>query len=70
MDDAWMHRCPQEQIARGLEMKEPDEVSAMLSLKALGWGSKRIAAELGCSRNTVRRWLRAGGWRPPTSPSR
>jgi hypothetical protein len=25
MDDAWMHRCPQEQIARGLEMKEPDE---------------------------------------------
>jgi transposase len=51
-------------------MKEPDEVSAMLSLKALGWGSKRIAAELGCSRNTVRRWLRAGGWRPPTSPSR
>ena len=70
MDDAWMHRCPQEQIARGLEMKEPDEVSAMLSLKALGWGSKRIAAELGCSRNTVRRWLRAGSWRAPASPSR
>ena len=38
-------------------MKAPDEVSAMLWLKALGWGSKRIAAELGCSRNTVRHWL-------------
>src|SRR6201984_3833450 len=31
-------------------------------------GSKRIAGELGCSRNTVRRYLGAGGWaaiRPP-----
>ena len=41
-------------------MKAPDEVSAMLRLKALGWGSKRIAAELGCSRNTVRHWLARG----------
>jgi hypothetical protein len=31
-------------------MKAPDDVSAMLRLKTLGWGSKRIAAELGCSR--------------------
>ena len=37
------------------EMKEPDDVSAMLRLKALGWGARRIAAELGCSRTTVRR---------------
>jgi transposase len=51
-------------------MKEPDDVSAMLRLKALGWGARRIAAELGCSRTTVRRWLREGGWRPPTSPAR
>ena len=29
-------------------MKAPDDVSAMLRLKAAGWGSKRIAAELGC----------------------
>jgi transposase len=39
-------------------------------LKALGWGSKRIAAELGCSRNTVRHWLARGDWRPCASPSR
>ena len=52
------------------EMKEPDEVSAMLRLKALGWGSRRIAAELGCSRTTVRRWLEQGEWRRPSPPSR
>ena len=51
-------------------MKAPDEVSAMLRLKALGWGSKRIAAELGCSRNTVRHWLARGDWQPCASPSR
>ena len=52
------------------EMKEPDEVSAMLRLKALGWGSRRIAAELGCSRTTVRRWLERGEWRRFSPPSR
>lgn len=36
----------------------------MLALSALGWGSKRISKELGCSRNTVREYLRQGGWRP------
>ena len=51
-------------------MKAPDDVSAMLRLKGLGWGSKRIAAELGCSRNTVRHWLAQGDWRPCASPSR
>lgn len=43
-------------------MKDPDEVSAMLRLKALGWGSRRIAAELGCSRTTAQRWLKEGVW--------
>jgi hypothetical protein len=39
---------------RGEEMKTPDDVSSMARLKALGWGVKRIAAELGCSKNTVK----------------
>jgi DNA-binding NarL/FixJ family response regulator len=43
-------------------MLTPDEVSAMVRLHGLGWGSKRIAAELGCGRNTVKRYLAAGGW--------
>ena len=51
-------------------MLEPDEVSAMVRLRALGLGSRRIAAELGCSRTTVRRWLEQGGWRRPTAPAR
>lgn len=36
----------------------------MLALSALGWGAKTISRELGCSRNTVREYLRRGGWRP------
>lgn len=52
------------------EMKTPDDVSAMVRLKELGWGTKRIAAELGCSRNTVKRWLQFGDWKPCMSPSR
>src|SRR4051794_30717321 len=38
----------------GEEMRAPEEVAVMLRLHALGWGAKRIAAELGCCRNTVR----------------
>ena len=52
----------------GEEMRAPDEVAAMLRLQALGWGTKRIAAELGCSRKTVRRYLAAGGWAPYRAP--
>jgi hypothetical protein len=40
---------------------DTDEVAAMLGLCGLGWGAKRIAAEFGCSRNTVRRYLWLGG---------
>ena len=53
-----------------VEMRTPDDVSAMLALKSCGWGTKRIAAELGCSRNTVKRWLAEGGWRSASPPSR
>jgi transposase len=52
----------------GERMLAPDEVAAMVQLHKLGWGTKRIAGELGCSRNTVKRYLAAGGWaaiRPP-----
>ena len=36
-------------------MLKPDEVEAMLGLHELGWGSRRIAREFGCNRNTVKR---------------
>jgi transposase len=43
-------------------MQAPEEVAAMLRLKALGWGVRRIASALGCSHMTVRRYLAGGGW--------
>jgi transposase len=55
---------------RGDAMREPDEVAAMVRLKSLGWGVRRIAAELGCSHTTVRRYLAAGGWVPYRAPER
>ena len=46
-------------------MKAPDEVSAMLRLKALGWGSKRIAAEssvpIRCELDLGRRRIMSSG---------
>jgi transposase len=58
-------QAPPVGFGRGSEtMLAPQEVQKMLALRALGWGSKRISRELGCSRNTVREYLRQGGWRP------
>lgn len=51
-------------------MQTPEDVQAMLKLASLGWGAKRIAMELGCSRNTVRRYLRQDGWQPYAAPVR
>jgi len=45
-------------------MLAPQEVQRMLALQAQGWGAKRISKELGCSRNTVREYLRSCGWKP------
>lgn len=56
--------APRGGFARREVMQTPDEVAAMLRLKALGWGVRRIARELGCSPMTVRRYVSAGGWVP------
>jgi transposase len=50
------------ELPRSEVMQTPEEVTAMLRLKALGWGVRRIAGELGCSHMTVRRYLAQGGW--------
>jgi transposase len=55
---------PQGELLRREVMQTPEEVAAMLRLKALGWGIKRIARELGCSHMTVRHYVAQGGWRP------
>lgn len=61
---------PQVEDLRREEMLMPDEVAAMLGLRGLGWGAKRIAAEFGCSRNTVKRYLGLGGWTRYRQPER
>lgn len=43
-------------------MKTPDEVGVITRLHELGWGAKRIARELRISKNTVKKYLAAGGW--------
>lgn len=51
-------------------MRTPEEVAAACRLHALGWGTKRIAAELGMSRTTVKKLVRAGGWSAYKKPDR
>jgi len=41
-------------------MIEPELVRQIRELAARGWGSKRVARELGVARNTVRRYVRTG----------
>src|SRR5690349_1527947 len=46
------------------------EVGRAAWLQGLGWGTKRIARELGCDRKTVKRYLRRGGWQAYRQPQR
>src|SRR5256714_7834954 len=61
MDD-WAQPASRGELPRREVMQTPDEVAVLLRLKALGWGVRRIAGELGCSHMTVRRYLAQGGW--------
>jgi len=51
-------------------MQTPAEVLVMRQLLELGWSCRRIAAELGISRNTLDRYLVLGGWQPYSSANR
>ena len=60
----WVQPASRGELPRREVMQTPDEVATMLRLKALGWGIKRIARELGCSHMTVRHYVAQGGWLP------
>src|SRR5579864_2587764 len=65
--DAVVQAFPVETTGRQL-MQTPDDVAQMLRLRATGLGIKSIAHKMGCSKSTVRRYLRAGGYvayKPP-----
>lgn len=66
-----VEQAPRSERIEGRQaMQTPEDVQTMLKLASLGWGAKRISRELGCSRNTVRSYLRQGGWQPYQSPQR
>jgi len=51
-------------------MLEPEAITTIVRLGQSGWGAKRIARALGIARNTVRRYLNAGGPVPYRQPQR
>ena len=51
-------------------LRTPDDVARMLQLHSLGWGVKRIARELGCAKNTVKKYVTQGDWRAPAPAAR
>jgi len=51
-------------------MQTPEDAAQMVRLRAAGLGIKTIARKMGCSRNTVRRYLRGGGWVAYKRPQR
>src|SRR3954467_5541971 len=59
-----------EEFVRGDVMLAPEQVTVMMRLQQLGWGTKRIARELGCDRKTVKRYLRRGVWQAYRQPRR
>ncbi|MGU3407896.1 IS21 family transposase [Methylobacterium brachiatum] len=65
-----LHVAPGAEVPRGDEMRAPDEVAAMLQLKQLGWGIRRIAREFGCSHMTVRRYIAQDGFVAYRRPTR
>ena len=43
MDERIAGNAVQDEVLRGQAMKTPDDVAAMMRLRSLGWGAKRIA---------------------------
>ena len=51
-------------------METPEEVAVMRQLLERGWSRRRIATELGLSRQTVSRYLALGEWQPYSTAHR
>ncbi|MEY4759209.1 MAG: hypothetical protein RLZZ268_707 [Cyanobacteriota bacterium] len=51
-------------------MQTPEEVLVMRQQLERGWSRRRIAAELGMSRNTLDRYLRLDEWQPYSTLNR
>jgi transposase len=47
-----------------MEIRSANDITEIFCLHRQGYGTKKIAGALGISRNTVRKYLRQGDWRP------
>jgi transposase len=47
-----------------MEIRNVNDVTEIFCLHRQGWGTKKIAGALGISRNTVKKYLRLGEWKP------
>jgi transposase len=56
----WRYREFTDRIRYPAPATLPDRRAEMIKLAAQGWTEKRIAQLLGCSRNTVMKWLKRG----------
>jgi transposase len=61
---------PEHQVRKEDVMQTPEAVAAMQRLYGLGWGLRRIAGELGCSRNTVKHYVQQNSRVPYPAPQR
>lgn len=62
--------CPVIETTGRQVMQTPEDAAQMLRLRAAGLGIKPIARKMGCSKNTVRRYVRADGWVVYKRPAR
>jgi transposase len=53
-----------------MEIRNSNDVTEIFCLHRQGWGTKKIAEALEISRNTVRKYLRQGEWKPCQSTPR
>ena len=53
-----------------MEIRNSKDVTEISCLHRQGWGTKKIARALGISRNTVKKYLRQGEWKPYQSAPR
>ena len=51
-----------EQSSRDSALETPEDVLMILGLTPADWGRRRVAKQLGCSPETVRKYRRQGGW--------
>jgi hypothetical protein len=61
---------PLEQSSLDAASETPEDVQAILGLTTAGWGRRRIAKELGCSPEHVRKYRRQGSWEAYGKPRR